>query len=223
MEDRAKGEIENGNSWVGEEYKQRKKTEELFSNNISKQIDREWTQRDIDYADYRIKKAQKEKQIAEEKNDVEAKRRAEAREMEALQRKQEAEAKLGTVEKDYVVTSSDAAWASSMKDDWMNDEGMKAYMTDASSGVIDDATFRNARENAKQAGETINVQLSDDGGKIHSQYGQSKGKTGELQRSIHDDEQEIEDIKLKKAKLGDELRDLTEKERKAKANETAIK
>ena len=223
MEDRAKGEIENGNSWVGEEYKQRKKVEELFSNNISKKIDREWTKRDVDYAEYRIKKAQKEKEIANEKGDAAALARAEEREREATLRREEAKRKIGTIEKDYTVTSSDAAWASSMKDDWINDEGMKNYMTDASSGVIDDATFRNARENAEKAGKTINVELSSNGGEIHGQYGKSKGETGRLQRSIHDDEQAIEDIKLKNAKLGDDLRELTERERTAKANETAIK
>lgn len=223
MEDRAKGEIENGNSWVGQEYKQRKKIEELFSNNMGKQINREWTQRDIDYADYRIEKAQKEQNIARAKGDAEALNRAMQRENEAQARKREAVSKLGTVESDYTISSSDAAWASSMKDDWLNDEGMKNYMTDASSGVIDDATFRNARANAEQAGATIGVDLSNDGGTIHSQYGKSKGKTGELQRGIHDQEQEIEKIKLENAKLGDEIRELTERERKTKADESAIK
>lgn len=208
MEDRAKSEIEAGNSWVGQEYISRKSHAEYLMNNRGKIV--KWQIRDAD-----VQFAQREAAEAYKKGD-----------MNLYQEKlAEADMYAGligqTVERE--VTAADVDRAQIMANSWLNDDGMKAYMTDASRGDIDDATFRNARENAKQAGETIGVALSDNGSEIHSQYGKSKGTAGELGRSIHDDEQAIEQEKLEKAKLGDELRDIGLREQKAKADETAIK
>lgn len=222
MEDRAIGEIEQGNSWVGSEYKVRKKNEEFVENNIGKEIDRRWEQRDIDYAQYRIRKAQKEQQAAIQHNDQAALARAQASEAAARQRLDEAQRNLGQTTR-VTVTTEDAAWASSMASDWLKDEGMKTYMTDASSGVIDDASFRNMRATAEQAAETVGQVLSQNGGDMHRQLGESKGRSGELQRGIHAQEREIERINDEKARLGDELRDIQERERRVKADESAIK
>jgi hypothetical protein len=222
METRAKDEIQNGNSWVGKEYKIRKKNEEFMENNIGKAMEKTWEQRDVDYAEYRRNKAEKELKIAQAKGDAEAIRRTQKSLDEAKLRKKMAEDNLNKTTT-INITADEAAWASSMVDDWLTDEGMKTYMTDATSGVIDDATFRNMRATAETAATAVDVELSKDGSKMHGQLGASKGEIGDLERSIFADEQEIEKIKLKKAKLGDDLRELTERERRAKADETAIK
>ena len=120
-------------------------------------------------------------------------------------------------------SSSDIANAEKSMNDWLNDEGMKQYMSDAIYGVIDDKTFENMHKNAVQAGNNIGITLSDDGNEIHKQFGKSKGNIGDLERSIFDDEQKIEAIKVEKAKLGDEYRKISEKEAKAKANSGFVK
>ena len=222
MENRAKDEIKNGNSWIGAEYKKRNSISEQFSNNIGQRASYTWQQRDIDYAEYRINKAQKELTIATEKGDAAAMARAQESLSEAQTRKQKAETYKGQ-STSFVIDENDAAWTSSMAEDWLNDEGMKQYMTDATSGIIDDASFRNYREDAEKAAKDIGINLKSDGDEIHKQFGQSKGESGKLSREIHDKEQEIENIKLEKAKLGDDLRDIQLREEKAKANENVIK
>ena len=107
--------------------------------------------------------------------------------------------------------------------EWLNDEGMKKYMTDAISGVIDDKTFDNMRQNAVLAGGNIGITLSSDGADIHKQFGTSKGTIGDLERSIYSDEQRIESIKVEKAKLGDEFRRISERESVVKANSGFVK
>lgn len=120
-------------------------------------------------------------------------------------------------------SASDIATAEAEMNKYLNDTGMKQYMTDATSGTIDDATFRNMRANAEQAGQSIGVTLADAGADIHRQFGASKGTTGDLERSIYSEQQEIESIKISKARLGDDLRAVSDRERVAKANQSAIK
>ena len=250
MEDRAKSEIEAGNSWVGQEYFARKKNASFMSDNIGKKVTREITQRDEDYAVYSAAKSQKDMETAskriktaeekmksaqteEARIEAEQEMKSAQQDYDKAQNQYEQESSLayeiheklinGDTTEEIVVTADDAARAESMVSSWVGDEGMKKYMTDATNGTIDDATFRNARANAEQAGKTIGVELSTDGGKIHSQYGASKGATGDLQRAIYDDERQIEEIKLEKAKLGDQMRDIELRERKIKADESAIK
>lgn len=236
MENRAKTEIENGNSWVGQEYFARKKTASYMSDNIGKTVTRTWTQRDVDYSVYSAKKAQKDMENAEKRikfAKTEEERLSAQADYQEAYNKYEYETALayqiqkkldsGNIQEVVNVTADDAARAEAMASSWLTDEGMKAYMTDATSGTIDDATFRNSRATAEKAGETIGVKLATDGATIHSEYGKSKGAIGNLEREIYGDEQKIEEIKLEKAKLGDEMRDIEIRERKAKANESAIK
>jgi len=136
-------------------------------------------------------------------------------------------------------TAEEIAQAEASMHDYLNNEGMKKYMTAAMTGNgkfsdgSDDQTFENMRKTAVEAAKTIGVKLgiSTDpkdvdktiGDIVHSQFGASKGKTGDLERSIYNEEQAIEKEKLGKAKLGDDLRDISLREQKAKANESAIK
>ena len=119
--------------------------------------------------------------------------------------------------------ASRIAAAEKSMNEWLNDEGMKKYMTDAISGVIDDKTFDNMRQNAVLAGGNIGITLSSDGADIHKQFGTSKGTIGDLERSIYSDEQRIESIKVEKAKLGDEFRRISERESVVKANSGFVK
>ena len=130
-------------------------------------------------------------------------------------------------------SADEIAMAEAAMHDYLNNEGMKAYMTAAIDGTIDDKTFENMRKNAIEAAKTIGVKLGESdkpedadktiGDLIHSQFGASKGETGNLERSIYDQEQEIEKLKLAKAKLGDDLRDIETRERRTKADDSAIK
>lgn len=121
--------------------------------------------------------------------------------------------------------SSAAAIATAQKNmiDYLNVEGMKEYMTEASAGRLSDSTFENLRKNAEQAGRSVGTILSTDGDDIHKQYGASKGETGNLERSIYDQEREISELNVKKADLGDKMRDISDRERKAKADESVAK
>ena len=120
-------------------------------------------------------------------------------------------------------SSSDIAAAEKSMNDYLNNDGMKQYMTEAISGTIDDKTFENMRKNAVQAGNNIGITLSSNGGEIHAQFGKSKGDIGDMERSIYTDEQEIERIKLKKAETGDKFREISDRQAKAKADRDFIK
>lgn len=113
--------------------------------------------------------------------------------------------------------------AEAAMNNYLNEVGMKDYMTAASLDENFDKTFTNMRKNAVQAGNSIGIELSNSGDIIHGQFGKTKGKIGELERSIFDDEQQIESIKVNKASLGDQLRDINDRERIAKANESVVK
>lgn len=223
MEDRAKGEIENGNSWIGKEYKLRKKNEEFIENNIGKTVTRKFEQRDIDYAKYRIDKAQKEIDSANRTGDAAALSRAQAAKAEAERRLALAQDSVNNNKTfDINISADDAAWESSMATDWISDIGMKRYMTDATSGVIDDATFTGMRDTAEIAASEVGETLSRDGATIHKQYGTTKAETRRLEDGLAIFEKEIRELEDKKADLGDDLREISKREQKAKANESTI-
>lgn len=130
-------------------------------------------------------------------------------------------------------SSSDIANAEKDMNDYLNDVGMKAYMTQAISGTFsdgsDDKTFKNIYDTAKQKGTTIGITLSTDGSTIHSQFGATKGDIGNDERSIYAEEQKIASydnditrIEGQKAVTGDKMRDVEKREQIAKSNKDAI-
>ena len=103
-------------------------------------------------------------------------------------------------------------------------------MSKAIAGQIDDKTFDNLKENAKQAATNIGKALAQTGNDIHSQLGATKGEIGRLQREGNDDDRklaEYDDLIAKhneeKSPYNDRIRELNKEEAKAKANEDVIK
>lgn len=130
-------------------------------------------------------------------------------------------------------SSSNIANAEKDMNDYLNDVGMKAYMTQAIAGTFsdgsDDKTFKNIYDTAKQKGTTIGITLSTDGSTIHSQFGATKGDIGNDERSIYAEEQKIASydnditrIEGQKAVTGDKMRDVEKREQIAKSNKDAI-
>lgn len=128
---------------------------------------------------------------------------------------------------DPTATAAAIANAEADMHKYLNDTGMKQYMTEAAAGSFsdgtDDKTFTNMYSTAQQAGAGIGVTLGTDGATMHGQFGAAKGQIGTLERSIYEEEQAIEATKVSKAELGEELRAIEKREVKAKANQSAIK
>jgi hypothetical protein len=135
-------------------------------------------------------------------------------------------------------TAEQISQAEAAMHSYLNNAGMKAYMSKVMkdgkfSDGSDDKTFENMWKTAIEAGNTIGIEIGKDsdleaqgktiGDIVHSQFGASKGKTGDLERSIYEDEQKIESIKVEKSKLGDEMRDITTREKVAKSDESVVK
>lgn len=97
-----------------------------------------------------------------------------------------------------LVTAAMAASARQDANKYLNDIGMKQYMTQAATGVFDDGsddkTFQNSyktyRDSALQIGYTVETA----GSSIHTQYGTSKGTVGDIERAIAPTEREISDL-----------------------------
>lgn len=120
-------------------------------------------------------------------------------------------------------TSAQIAAAEADMSNYLNDVGMKEYMTQATSGAISDATFSNLRANAEQMGETVGVTLSTDGSVIHSQFGAQKGQIGTLERSIYTEEQAMATHDTNIKTYNDQMQSVSQRESRAKANQNAIK
>lgn len=96
------------------------------------------------------------------------------------------------------ITAEMAGTARKSANNYLNDEGMKAYMSAASTGKFDDGTddktLQNSYKTYVDAATNLGLDVSTDGGTIHSQYGKSKGDVGDIEREIHPTEVEISDI-----------------------------
>ena len=127
------------------------------------------------------------------------------------------------------ITSEMAANAEASMNDYLNGKGMKDYMTQASAGAIDDATFSNLRATAEVAASNIGETLSMDGSTIHTQLGTAKGNAGNLERAGNADDRAIAEfdaqisaLNREKAPHNDRIRELDRREVVAKANKDAI-
>ena len=96
------------------------------------------------------------------------------------------------------ITPEMAGAARKSANSYLNDEGMKAYMSKAATGGFDDGkddkTFVNYYKTYKDSAVEIGFSVETDGDIIHSQYGSSKGHVGDIERDIAPTEQEISDI-----------------------------
>ena len=96
------------------------------------------------------------------------------------------------------ITPEMAADARQRANSYLNDEGMKEYMTRASKGKFDDGkddlTFQNSYKTYEDAARVIGITPSETGSEIHAQYGRSKGKVGDIEREIAPTEREITNI-----------------------------
>lgn len=153
---------------------------------------------------------------------------------EYLRRKAEFERlKSGGIINGHAATANDIANAELEMNNYLNDVGMKQYMTQATSGRFsdgsNDATFQSMRASAEQVGATVGVTLGNTGDAIHAAYGAAKGQIGNLERSIFDQQQhinsldsQITNINGQRAELGTQMRDLETREETAKANMDAV-
>lgn len=128
------------------------------------------------------------------------------------------------------ITTDDVATADARTNNWVNDEGMKEYLTRASAGEFDQGTFGTLRANAELAATNAGITLATSGGDIHGQYGTAKGTIGTLERAGNDDarriaeyDQQIAAHNREKAPHNDAIRNLNERERAEKANADATK
>ncbi|MBR6690839.1 MAG: hypothetical protein IKL65_05855 [Bacilli bacterium] len=100
--------------------------------------------------------------------------------------------------KSVTVTPEMAAEAQHAANTWLTDSGMKEYMSQASEGVFsdgkDDKTFQNAYKTYVDAAKVLGIESTSDGSAIHTQYGQSKGTVGDIEREIAPEERLISDI-----------------------------
>lgn len=96
------------------------------------------------------------------------------------------------------ITPELAAKARQDANSYLNNAGMKEYMSKASTGKFDDGsddkTFLNSYKTYVDAAAQIGVEASTEGDKIHSQYGASKGTVGDIERDIAPTEREISDL-----------------------------
>ena len=112
---------------------------------------------------------------------------------------------------------------------YLNDTGMKQYMTEASTrtgnfaGPNEDKTFSNLRATAEQAGTTVGETLGTDGGSIHGTFGAQKGTIGSLERSIYTEEQEIATHDSNIKAQNERMQQVAARESVAKANQNGIK
>ncbi len=126
-------------------------------------------------------------------------------------------------------SAADIAAAESSMNDWLNKEGMKLYMSEASthtgnfSGSNADLTFDNLRATAEQAGSTIGTTLSTDGSTMHSQFGTTKGEIGNLERSIYEEEQAIASHDTQIKEENERMQRVNKREVVARANRDAIR
>ena len=96
------------------------------------------------------------------------------------------------------ITPALAAKARQDANSYLNDKGMKEYMSMASTGKFDDGsddkTFQNSYKTYVDAAAQIGVTASTDGNDIHKQYGESKGTVGDIERDIAPIERAISDL-----------------------------
>ena len=96
------------------------------------------------------------------------------------------------------ITSEMAANARADANTYLNDVGMKAYMSAAARGNFDngkdDKTFVNSYEDYVLYAEKMGMQVSNDGDTMHTQYGKSKRKVGDIERSFYDENKRLEEI-----------------------------
>lgn len=96
------------------------------------------------------------------------------------------------------ITPELAAKARQDANSYLNNAGMKEYMSKASTGKFDDGsddkTFLNSYKTYVDSAAQIGVKASTEGDKIHSQYGASKGIVGDIERDIAPTEREISDL-----------------------------
>ena len=97
-----------------------------------------------------------------------------------------------------MITPALAARARQEANSYLNNAGMKEYMSKASTGQFDDGsddkTFQNSYKTYVDAAAQIGVTASTDEDDIHSQYGASKGTVGDIERAIAPTEREISDL-----------------------------
>lgn len=135
----------------------------------------------------------------------------------------------GEVSPGVTATAADIAAAEHSMNDYLNNIGMKQYMTEASQHTgnftagNEDHSFDNMRATAIQTGTTVGVTLSNDGGTIHGQMGAEKGTIGTLERSIYTEEQQINTHDTNIKGYNDQMQDISRRESIAKANQDAIK
>lgn len=96
------------------------------------------------------------------------------------------------------ITPALAAKARQDANSYLNDKGMKEYMSKASTGKFDDGsddkTFQNSYKTYVDAAAQIGVTASTEGNDIHKQYGESKGIVGDIERDIAPIERKISDL-----------------------------
>lgn len=129
-----------------------------------------------------------------------------------------------------IATANELAAAEERMNSYLNNQGMKDYMTGVINGTIDDKTFENMHENAKQAAVNAGTTLKTNGVDLHKQLGTTKGEIGQLERDGNDDQRTLTELDEQIAKYNkqksphnDKIRELNIQEAKAKANENAIK
>lgn len=123
-------------------------------------------------------------------------------------------------------TDEELAQATYEMNNWLNDEGMKKYMTDAISGTINDATFSNVYNNGYKANidelSEDGYQELTDGAEIHSQYGKSKGEVGSKEKEIYEKQRDIEKCDQELSNYKEIMQQLNAQERDAKASVQAV-
>lgn len=128
-------------------------------------------------------------------------------------------------------TDQQIADAKKSMNDYLNVEGKNEYMTQASDPTsgLSDATFNSLRGAAERSGLTVGVALANDGANIHSQMGAARGDISVLEGQIYNSQQRISDIddtitglQGQKSQYGDRMRDVENREAKAKADMDAV-
>ena len=127
-------------------------------------------------------------------------------------------------------SADDIAAADNAMREYLNNSGMKAYVTHAMSDDDFDKSFTQLKLNAQQAASNIGETLADNGDAIHSQFGKTKQRISEIKRDGNADDLRIAELdrevaqrNREKAPYNDTIRSLNERESVANANNSAIK
>lgn len=176
METRAKEEIQKGNGGsIGIKYLELDTIAKHYENNVDKNVDKRITS-DMVGKEYTIDGTKKIVTSSMVGRDAQVK-----------------------------VTPEMVAQAKKDASDWLNGDGMKKYMTQASTGTFDDGkddkTFQGSYKDYVQAAGVLGITSTNDGDSIHGQYGESKGRTVEIKRDIAPIEEII-------TKIDDEIRNI---------------